>query len=261
MHNSEIFNLGKELLDKGEIFSLVSIVDAPGSSPGKPGFKMIVKENGETIGTVGGGALEFILTKEALKAIEEEKPRMFSKDLIDIGMSCGGSVVAFIDVIGVNDKIYIFGAGHIGYSLYKFLRNFPFKIFIVDDREEVAKSEKFLDANIIKEDMVEFSKKLDIKERDFVVIVSREHAIDFNVVKEILKKEKYPFYLGLIGSKNKAKEFKEKLKSEGFLDEKIEKIHSPIGIDINAITPDEIAISIIAELIKEKNSRSSSLQK
>lgn len=254
MHENEIFNIGKELLDKGEIFSLVSVVDAPGSSPGKPGFKMLVKENGETIGTVGGGNLEFILTKEAVKAIKEEKPKLFKTELKDIGMSCGGSVVAFIDVIGVKDRIYIFGAGHVGYSLYKFLKSLPFKIFVIDDREEFAKSERFPDAVVYKEDMVEFSKNLEIKERDFIVIVSRTHTIDFGVAKEILKKEKYPFYLGLIASKNKAKEFKDKLKNEGFPLEKIEKIHSPIGVDIKANTPDEIAISIIAEIINVKNS-------
>lgn len=254
MHEYEIFNLGKELLEKGEIFSLVTIVDAPGGSPGKPGFKMLVKQNGETLGTVGGGTLEYILTKEALKAIEEEKPRIFSKELKEIGMSCGGSVTAFVDVIGFKDRIYVFGAGHVGYSLYKFLKSFPFKIFIIDDREEFAKEERFPEAKVYKEDMVEFSKKLEIKERDFVVIVSRSHIIDFGVVKELLKKEKLPIYLGLIASKNKAKEFKEKLLSENFTEERINKIRSPIGVDIKAITPDEIAISIIAEIIKVKNS-------
>jgi xanthine dehydrogenase accessory factor len=254
MHDNEIFNLGKELLEKGEIFSLVSIVDAPGSSPGKQGFKMLVKQNGETIGTVGGGTLEYILTKEAIKAIEEEKPRIFSSELKDIGMSCGGSVVAFIDVIGVKDRVYIFGAGHVGYSLYKFLKNLPFKIFLIDDREEFAKEERFPEAIVHREDMIEFAKKLEIKERDFFVIVSRAHTIDFGVVKELLKKEKFPFYLGLIGSKNKIKEFKEKLENEGYPKEKIEKIHAPIGVEINAITPDEIAISIIGEIIKVKNS-------
>lgn len=254
MHDLEIFSLGKELLDKGEIFSLVTIVDAPGSAPGKPGFKMLVKESGETVGTVGGGTLEYVLTKEALKAIEEERPRIFSKELKDIGMSCGGSVVAFIDVIGVKDRIFIFGAGHVGYSLYKFLKNLPFKITIIDDREEFAKEERFPEAIVIKENMPQFARDLKIKERDFIVIVSRAHVIDFEVVKEILKKDGFPFYLGLIGSKNKVKEFKEKLRNEGFPEEKIEKIHAPIGLEIHAITPDEIAISIIAEIIKVKNS-------
>lgn len=254
MHDIEIFNLGKELLEKGEIFSLVTIIDASGGAPGKPGFKMIVKQNGETFGTVGGGSLEYILTKEALKAIEEEKPRIFSRELKDIGMKCGGNVYAFVDVIGYKDRIYIFGAGHVGYSLYKFLKNFPFKIFIIDDREEFTKEERFPEANVIKEDMVEFSKKLEIKERDFIVVVSRSHLIDFNVIREILKKEKKPKYVGIIASKNKAKEFKDKLLDENFPEEKINKIHSPIGIEINANTPDEIAISIIAEIIKVKNS-------
>jgi xanthine dehydrogenase accessory factor len=169
-------------------------------------------------------------------------------------MSFGGSVVAFIDVIGVKDRVYIFGAGHVGYSLYKFLKNLPFKIFLIDDREEFAKEERFPEAIVHREDMIEFAKKLEIKERDFFVIVSRAHTIDFGVVKELLKKEKFPFYLGLIGSKNKIKEFKEKLENEGYPKEKIEKIHAPIGVEINAITPDEIAISIIGEIIKVKNS-------
>lgn len=254
MLDNEIFKKSKELLDSGEIFSIVTIVEAEGSSPGKPGFKMLVTKDGETIGTVGGGTLEYFLTKEAIKAIEDEKPRVIRRELRELGMSCGGSVTAFVDVIGVKDRVYIFGAGHVGYSLYKFLVNFPFKIIIVDDREEYTKEDRFPNAKVFKENMIEFASKMEIKERDFIVIVSRAHAIDFGVVKEILKKEKEPFYLGLIASKNKAKEFREKLKSEGFSEERINKIHSPIGLEINAITPEEIAISILAEIIKVKNS-------
>ncbi|MDI6860822.1 MAG: XdhC/CoxI family protein [Caldisericia bacterium] len=254
MHDFEIFKKGKELLEAGEIFSIVTIVEAQGSSPGKPGFKMLVTKNGETIGTVGGGTLEYFLTKEAIKAIEEEKPRVITRELKEIGMKCGGGVTAFIDIIGVKDRVYIFGAGHVGYSLYKFLTNLPFQIIVIDDREEFAKEERFPNAKVFKEDMIEFARKMEIRERDFVVVVSRAHTIDFGVIKEILKKEKEPFYLGLIASKNKAKEFKEQLKEEGYPQEKIDKIHSPIGVEINAITPDEIAISIIAEIIKVKNS-------
>ena len=254
MHDFEIFRKGKELLDAGEIFSLVTIVNADGSSPGKPGFKMLVTRSGETIGTVGGGTLEYFLTKEAVKAIEEEKPKFITKELIELGMMCGGGIVAFIDVIGIKDRIYIFGAGHIGYSLYKFLSLLPFQIIVIDDREEFAKEERFPNAKVFKENMVDFAVKMDIKERDFIVVVSRAHVIDFGVIREILKKDKDPIYLGLIASKNKAKEFKEKLKEEGFSQKRIDKIHSPIGLDINAITPDEIAISIIAEIIKVKNS-------
>lgn len=254
MLDYEIFKKSKELLDSGEIFSIVTIVVAEGSSPGKPGFKMLVTKDGETIGTVGGGTLEYFLTKEAIKAIEDEKPRVIRRELKELGMSCGGSVTAFVDVIGVKDRVYIFGAGHVGYSLYKFLVNFPFKIIVVDDREEYTKEERFPNAKVLKENMIEFASKMEIKERDFIVIVSRAHAIDFGVVKEILKKEKEPFYLGLIASKNKAKEFREKLKSEGFSEERINKIHSPIGLEINAITPEEIAISILAEIIMVKNS-------
>lgn len=254
MHDFEIFKKGKELLDAGEIFSLVTIVNADGSSPGKPGFKMLVTRSGETIGTVGGGTLEYFLTKEAIKAIEEEKPKFITKELIELGMKCGGGITAFIDVIGIKDRIYIFGAGHIGYSLYKFLSHLPFQIIVIDDREEFAKEERFPNAKVFKENMVDFAVNMDIKERDFIVVVSRAHVIDFGVIREILKKDKEPFYLGLIASKNKAKEFKEKLKEEGFSQERIDKIHSPIGLEINAITPDEIAISIIAEIIKVKNS-------
>ncbi|MCX8094835.1 MAG: XdhC/CoxI family protein [Caldisericia bacterium] len=254
MHEVDIFKKGNELLEKGEIFSIVTIVDSQGSSPGKPGFKMLVTKNGETLGTVGGGNLEYFLTKEAVKAIEEEKPKIITKELRELGMSCGGSITAFIDVIGIKDKIYIFGAGHVGYSLYNFLKYLPFKIIVVDDREEYAKEDRFPNAKVFKENMIEFAKNMEIKERDFIVIVSRAHNIDFGVVKEILRKEKEPFYLGLIASKNKANEFREKLKYEGFPEEKINKIHSPIGLEINAITPDEIAISIIAEIIKIKNS-------
>ncbi len=253
MLDFEIFKKANELLEKGEIFSIITIVEASGSSPGKTGFKMLVTKDGETIGTVGGGTLEYFLTKEAIKAIEEEKPRTITRELKELGMSCGGGVTAFVDVIGVKDRVYIFGAGHVGFSIYKFLKYLPFKTIIIDDREEFAKKERFPNAEVFQENMVEFAKRMEIKERDFIVIVSRAHTIDFGVVKEILKKDREPIYLGLIASKNKAKEFREKLINEGFSVEKIDKIHSPIGIEINAITPDEIAISIIAEIIKVKN--------
>lgn len=257
MRDKEIFEKAKELLDRGEIFSIVTIVEAGGSAPGKPGFKMLVTRDGKTTGTVGGGSLEYILTKEAIKAIEEEKPRTYRTELKDIGMSCGGNIFAFIDVIGVMDRVIIFGGGHVGLAIYKVLSLIPFSIVLVEDREEFARKERFENAEVIREDPVKFASEFEIKGRDFVIAVTRSHEMDYKILREILKREKIPYFIGMIASRSKTEKIKEKLRKDGIPEDRIELVHAPLGIPIGARTPEEIAISVAGEIIKEKEKRCS----
>ncbi len=252
MHDKEIFEKANELLKKGEVFSIVTIIEAEGSAPGKPGFKMLVTRDGESIGTVGGGSLEHILIKKAVKAIESQKRILYKTQLKDIGMSCGGNVVAFVDVIGIMDRVIIFGGGHVGLAIYKVLSLLPFNLIVVEDREEFATKERFPKAEVIKEDPIHFASSFEIKGRDFVILVTRTHEMDYKILREILKRDKIPYFIGMIASKAKTEKIKGWLRKDGISEERINAIHAPLGVPIKARTPEEIAISVVAEIIKEK---------
>jgi xanthine dehydrogenase accessory factor len=237
-------------------FVLAQIIDTQGSTPGKVGFKMLVYRNGEVHGTVGGGEFEKKVINESLELLSSsEKAKTIDLNLEEIEMGCGGKIKVFLETHKARKKICIFGGGHVGKALAEISAMLNIPTVIIDDRVEFANKERFPVSEILLGDPKKYAKELDLKQ-DSVVIVTRSHEQDYKILKEILKKEPedFPFYLGMIGSKTKVNKFFEEL--EHFIDkEKLKKIHAPIGLDIGAKTAREIAISILAELIREKNKR------
>ena len=233
--------------------ALCIVTSTKGSAPRKIGAKMIVYDNGWISGTIGGGDLEKKVVENAIMAIKTNKPGIFKHDLLNQhGMCCGGTVEIYIEPIMNKKKLYIFGSGHTGQALAKYAVNFEFDIFIIDDRKEYLDE---IDTEGVNKMNLEHNKALQSLPFDddvFIVIVTYSHGIDRDVLAYCLKK---PFaYLGMIGSKRKI-EVTKKMFVEGKIGtaEDLEKIHMPIGIDISAETPDEIAVSILAEIIKVKN--------
>ncbi len=157
----------------------------------------------------------------------------------------------FFQFITALPEIHIFGAGHIAVPLYEIAKLCEFKIFVYDDRKEFAKKERFPEAEVILVDMEKIAEKINFNPSCYFVLVTREHKHDEIVLKQLLGK---PYaYIGMIGSKKRVKSVKERIINQGFNKEEVEKIYSPIGIDIGAETPAEIAVSIMAEIIKVKN--------
>ncbi|MEM2163173.1 MAG: XdhC/CoxI family protein [Candidatus Bathyarchaeia archaeon] len=249
----------ERILEKGLRLALCILVDKRGSGPREPGAKMLVVEDGQTFGTIGGGSFERALVKEALRTIEDGKPRkvIFSlteeggEKAIKTGLICGGEVEVFIDIMEPKLKLVIIGAGHVAEPLTIFATHLGFDVIVVDDNEKLASKERFpMAKEIITGKYKEILDRINVSQRDFVVIVYGEPEHDYLALEKMVRKK--PFYIGLMGSKTKVNKLLERLKKEGVSDEELKSLHAPVGLDIGAQTPEEIAISILAEIIAEK---------
>jgi len=242
--------------------ALATVVGGEKGSPGKTGFRMLVYPDGKTSGTVGGGLLEAKVRDEALRCMSDKKPRLLELALDDesadkIGVLCGGKVMVFIEPIQSASTVYIFGGGHIAVPLVQFAKTLEFNVVVVDDRQEFASKERFPQADEVK--VGEFAavvKSTDFSEGDCAVIITRGHEHDEVVLKECLSKTKLPRYIGVIGSRDKIARTYANLRKQGISQELLDKVRAPIGLDIGARTPAEIALSVIAEIIADRYGKS-----
>jgi xanthine dehydrogenase accessory factor len=223
---------------------------------------MLTYSDGKTSGTVGGGLLEAKVREEALRCISDKKPRLLELALDDesadnIGVLCGGKVMVFIEPVQSAPTMYVFGGGHIAVPLVQFAKALEFNVVVVDDRREFASKERFPQADQVK--VGEFAsvvKSTDFSEGDCAVIITRGHAHDEVVLKECLLKTGLPRYIGMIGSRDKIARTFDNLMEQGISQELLSKVRAPIGLDIGARTPAEIALSVIAEIIAERYGKS-----
>ena len=255
----KILKAVSEAIDKGIETAVVTILEVQGSSPGKEGAVMAVFPDGKIMGTVGGGNLEYELIQAALEAIKEKKSCEKSFELTESGslhIKCGGFVRAYIKVFAVREKLIIAGGGHLGAELYtlgKFLNKYT---VIVDDREEFASKERFPEADeLLWGDVYENIKNYSLDENSYVVIVTRGHEHDKQALKAVLDSGKNVRYLGMVGSRGKVTSTFKELFQEGYSEEQIKSIYSPIGLNISNTDPKEIALGIIAEIIAVKNGK------
>jgi len=254
----EILKEATRLLEGGKRVALCTVIEKKGSGPRDIGGKMVVSEEGETFGTIGGGNLERALINESLKALREGKPKkaVFSLrkggggEAVETGLICGGELTMFIDVIEPKHRLILIGAGHVAWSLAKLADIVGFSLAVVDDNEKLANRERFPMAEVITGNFNEILDKLEVGPRDFVVIVHGEPEHDYLALEKIIKRR--PAYIGLLGSKAKAATLVKRLKEAGISDEDFKPLHAPLGLDIGAQTPEEIAVSILAEIINEK---------
>lgn len=248
-------------ITNNEKIALVTIVDVFGSAPGKLGSKMLVNKDGLIAGTIGGGAVEAKAIDEAKLALNEGKGKFLSYQLnkeeasLEDWMICGGSIKLFIDVITPVEEMIIFGAGHIAITLSKLAKMTGFKVIIVDEREEFANLNRFPEADqIILSEPDHATEKISNIESAYVVVVTRGHLKDEEVLMSVINRK--PKYIGMIGSKEKNRIIFQHLKEKGIAEENINKIFAPIGLKIGAQTPEEIAISIMAQIIQVKREKS-----
>lgn len=256
----EILKNVVRFLEEGKKVAICTIIDKKGSGPRDVGGKMIVSEDGVTVGTIGGGNLERALTNESLKALRGGKAKkvVFSlhkgeqkTEAVETGLICGGELTIFIDVIEPKPRLIIIGAGHIAYPLARIADILGFNIVVADDNEDLANKDRFpMAAEIFAGEFNEILDRIEVNEKDFVIIVHGDPEHDYLALKKTIKKR--PFYLGLLGSKAKVTTFVNGLKEEGVSGEEFKLLHAPLGLDIGAQTPEEIAISILAEIISER---------
>ena len=240
--------------------AVVTVIEARGSTPRNAGAKMIVLADGTIFGTIGGAAVEALVAEEAKACIKtgdfrKVKHSLNDAEKHDTGMVCGGTMEFFIEPVNQVPHLIILGGGHCGHPLARIARQVGFQYTLIEDRPEFAGEDRFPEANqIIIGDIEQIASELETSDSDYIAIVTRNHELDFLALKNILKKPAR--YIGLIGSRSKKKQIIKRLESEGFSPTEIERIHTPIGLEIKAETPEEIAISILAEIILVKNSSS-----
>lgn len=214
---------------------------------------MLVYGNGSIEGTIGGGALEKAVIAQALDVLKDKKARTVKHNLVtDLAMCCGGSVELFIEPIMNKQHVYIFGAGHIGKALAKFATELDFGVTLIDERYDAFDGLNVPEATRIQSHHATAIAELVFNENAYVVILTHDHAYDREILALCSKQEHA--YIGMVGSDRKVAIAKRNLISANILTEaEVEKIDMPIGVDIHAVTPSEIAISILARLIDVRN--------
>ena len=243
-----------EKIKMGERVAVAMLTKDIGSSPRKAGSYLAVFEDGSFIGTVGGGKVELNVINKAKEALELNKDTEFKYGLneSDLGMQCGGEVYGFIKVYNPRPRLLIAGAGHIGRVLNSIAKTMKFNTIVFDDREGYEEHEDIKVADeVIIGNIEENLKKFEIKENDYVVIVTKGHVNDMEALRATA--ESKAKYVGMIGSQRKIKYVIDELSKEGISSEALDRVYAPMGLDIAERIPEEIAISIMSEIITIKN--------
>src|SRR5438874_12682391 len=257
--NREVFVAVAAALERGEPAALVTIVSTTGSTPQRIGAKMLVFADGRIVGTIGGGCYENDAFGKAREAIRTRKPQLVHYELDDdfaqeTGLICGGQMDVYIEPIEPSPELYIVGAGHVGFHLGRLAHEVGFRVHVVDDREKFANAERFPAAvEIVVEDIPAWIARANLAAHAYAVIVTRGHTNDLEALRALAPRDLR--YLGLIGSRAKVARIFDALTATDIPADHLKRVHAPIGLDIGAVTPQEIAVSILAELIAVKHGK------
>jgi xanthine dehydrogenase accessory factor len=249
----DIYEQIVQLRREGRRGAVATIVNVRGSIPSFRTAKMLVRDDGSIVGTIGGGCVEADVWQAAREVMESEKSRTLTFDLnqdpkYDTGLVCGGTLEVFVEPILPPALLYIFGAGHVAVNLCKVAASAGFDPIITDDRTSYATQERFPAAREVRVlDFDEATRSLEPNETSYIVIVTRGHRDDMRILRWAVQSRAR--YIGMIGSKRKVIGIFNTLRNEGVAAHLFDRVHAPIGIDIGAVTPEEIAVAITAELI------------
>jgi xanthine dehydrogenase accessory factor len=248
----------------GQKCALATIVQVNGSIPSYESAKLLVREDGSMLGTIGGGCVEAEVWNAAREVMQQERPRQMNFSLgqdaaYDNGLICGGQLNIFVESVTPQPRAFIFGGGHVSKSLSKVANLAGFATVIVDDREAFANKERFPEADeVYAEEYESVFPKLPITSTSYLIIVTRGHRDDMRVLRWAV--ETPAKYIAMIGSKRKTISVVKELEKEGLPRQLFEKIFAPMGLDIGAETPEEIAISVVAEMIAIRRTPSADWQ-
>ena len=254
--NEEVFQAVGEALQSGEPAALVTIIRTQGSTPQRVGAKMLVFADGRTVGTIGGGCYENDAFWKARASLDTHKPQVVRYELTDdiaeeSGLICGGQMEVYIEPLEASPDLYLVGGGHVAYHLARLAATVGFRIHVQDDREKFANAERFPDAvEIVVDALPAWLQQATLLPNAYVVILTRGHRYDLDALRALAPRDLR--YLGLIGSRAKVAQLYNTLREEAIPLDRLRKVHAPIGLSIGAVTPQEIAVSILAELIAVK---------
>ncbi|HVC18749.1 MAG TPA: XdhC/CoxI family protein [Vicinamibacterales bacterium] len=257
--NQDVFAELAASLARGETVALVTIVKASGSTPQRVGAKMLVHADGRTVGTIGGGCYENDAFWKARDILKTRQPKLVRYELNDdfaeeSGLICGGQMEVYIDPIEPAPSLYIVGAGHVGFHLARMAHEVGFRVHVIDDREKFASRERFPTADeVIVDDISAWLDRVTLPDSAYAVVVTRGHRHDLDALRSLAPRDLR--YLGLIGSRAKVARIADALLAEATPPECLRRVHAPIGLDIGAVSPAEIAVSILAEMIAVRYGR------
>lgn len=253
----ELYEKLNGYLNQGIACMMVTVVEKSGEGPLEVGKKMLVTEADEAFGTVGGGAIEYEAREHCKTLIKASKSELKKyvlyegkvvSDAQTLPMACGGMATLFFEYIGVKAYVYIFGGGHVGQALARVLKTLGYHLTVIDDREEVI--ERFAGADRkVQKPFVTFIEEEHIRDNSYIVVCTPSHKHDYNVLHSIIEKELKPRYIGMLCSKIKLKDYLTKTYDAFGSDVDLEHFYSPIGLDTGGGSPEEIAVSIAAEML------------
>jgi xanthine dehydrogenase accessory factor len=247
-----------EVLQNNKPAAVATVVKTRGASPRETGAKMLVYTDGSIVGTDGGGEMEMRIIASAKEAIADGKPRYLDMTLSNEErgdpMICGGEMEIFVEPIGLAETLIIVGAGHIGAAVAQLAKILGFRIVVLDDRPEFVTAENFANADErITGDLKKEIEELEITPQTYIVLVTRLHTLDEALLGAIV--EKNAAYIGMLGSKRRVLTVMDSLKQKGISEAALARVQAPIGLNIHAETPQEIAVSIMAEIIQAKRKK------
>ena len=231
----------------------MTVVRSNGSTPQRAGAKMLVFADGRTVGTIGGGCYENDAFWKARDALVTGRSALLHYELNDDfaqenGLVCGGQMDVHVDPLAPTPHLYVIGAGHVGHQLGRIAPDAGFRVHVVDDRDKFANVERFPEAaEVVVDSIPEWLHRTELPQSSYVVVVTRGHTHDLEAMRALAARDLK--YLGLIGSRAKVRRIFDLLLEEGMPPECLSRVRAPIGLDIGAVTPVEIAISIMAELV------------
>ncbi|MCF8108655.1 MAG: xanthine dehydrogenase accessory protein XdhC [Desulfohalobiaceae bacterium] len=265
-----------ERLESGEALVLATILTQAGSTPRTAGTKMIIHRDGSILGTIGGGLVEAETIKAAAQVFADKEPQTLDFDLSSQGLTqsmdliCGGKTRVCVEMIhpdqatiqdyrrqaqtikAARTRLYLFGAGHVARQTAVLAALVDFRVIVLDDRKEFANPERFPDAEEVRvlESFETAMQDLSIPAGSFLLILTRGHSHDRTVLAQALQAE--AGYIGMIGSRNKRNTIYSSLLADGFSQKDLDRVFCPVGLEIQAESPSEIGISIVAQLIRQR---------
>jgi xanthine dehydrogenase accessory factor len=252
-HPIDVFDELVRLRREGVPCALATVVRTAGSTPRKSAARMVVLADGNVIGTIGGGRVEKEVIDATVALLAEgpsAKPKLLRYHLThELAMCCGGEMEVFVEPLVPEPPLVVCGGGHVAHALVPLARSVGFAPYLVEDLEELGTPERFPDAvKIVDSFDLRDWKEVPLDERTYAIIVTRDHAQDQQLLEALIVKDLA--YLGMIGSRRKVEMFKQRLQARGFDPARFDRLQAPIGLDIGAQTPEEIAVAIVGQLIQ-----------
>ncbi|MCD4829124.1 MAG: XdhC family protein [Candidatus Cloacimonetes bacterium] len=255
MNPADVLRLAAGLSESGEGYVLCTVVEAAGSMPGRPGFKLLVCANGETRGTVGGGNVERVVTQKARELLQDGGTALLTYTLTEdadgLGMACGGDIRVFLEHIPAARRAFLFGAGHLCQALAPILRSVGFHVVALDDRPGMATIERIPQASAFDTvDYADYAATFSPGSHDAVIIFTHGHGADLDILRTLCARRVDCAYIGMIGSKRKvAATFAAIEEQVDDAADWLSRVHAPIGLNVARTTAAEIAVAIAAEML------------